>query len=97
MRSMAASSAAANRMRVNVRLVGVQSGNHLWERFEEPVTDLFEMQDGVVARIANTLDTELYADEARRAERSPSPDPANVDALAKLAPRHGCNESLCRR
>jgi TolB-like protein/class 3 adenylate cyclase len=47
-----------NRMRVNVQLVSVQTGNHLWaERFEKPVTDLFEMQDEVVARIANTTNS----------------------------------------
>ena len=66
---------SANRMRVNAQLIDAQSGNHLWaERFEKPVTDLFEMQDEIVARIANTLNAQLIAVEARRAERAPSPD-----------------------
>jgi tetratricopeptide (TPR) repeat protein len=38
------------------------------------VTDLFEMQDEIVARIANTLNAQLIAVEARRAERAPNPD-----------------------
>src|SRR5271163_4618512 len=64
-----------NRMRVNAQLVDAQSGNHLWaERFERPMTDLFEMQDEIVARIANTLNAQLIAVEARRAERPPTPD-----------------------
>jgi TolB-like protein/class 3 adenylate cyclase len=64
-----------NRMRVNVQLIDAQSGNHLWaERFERPVTDLFEMQDEVVARLANTLNAQLLAVEARRADRAPTPD-----------------------
>jgi tetratricopeptide (TPR) repeat protein len=62
-------------MRVNAQLIDAQSGNHLWaERFERPVTDLFEMQDEIVARIANTLNAQLIAVEARRAERAPTPD-----------------------
>ena len=63
------------RMRVNVQLVDAQSGNHLWaERFEKPVTDLFDMQDEIVARIANTLNSQLVAVEARRAGRAPKPN-----------------------
>ena len=62
---------SGNRMRVNAQLIDAQSGNHLWaERFERPMTDLFEMQDEIVARIANTLNAQLVAVEARRAERS---------------------------
>ena len=62
-------------MRVNAQLIDAQSGSHLWaERFERPVTDLFEMQDEIVARIANTLNAQLIAAEARRAERAPTPE-----------------------
>jgi TolB-like protein/class 3 adenylate cyclase/Tfp pilus assembly protein PilF len=66
---------SGNRMRVNAQLIDAQSGSHLWaERFERAVTDLFEMQDEIVARIANTLNAQLIAAEARRAERAPTPD-----------------------
>jgi TolB-like protein/class 3 adenylate cyclase/Tfp pilus assembly protein PilF len=64
-----------NRFRVNVQLIDVENGNHLWaDRFDKPVDDLFEMQDEIVARIANTLDAQLVAAEARRASRSQHPD-----------------------
>jgi TolB-like protein/Tfp pilus assembly protein PilF len=64
-----------NRLRVNVQLVDAVTGNHLWaERFDKPVIDLFDMQDEIVSRLANTLDAELIAAEARRAGRSPHPD-----------------------
>jgi TolB-like protein len=64
-----------NRLRVNVQLIDAETGNHLWaERFEKPVTDLFDMQDEIVARLANTLDAQLMAAEARRAETSLRPD-----------------------
>ena len=65
----------ANRLRVNVQLIDAETGNHLWaERFDKPVADLFDMQDEIVSRLANTLDAQIIAAEARRAERSPHPD-----------------------
>ena len=64
-----------NRMRVNVQLMDAETGNHLWaDRFDKPVADLFDMQDEIVARLANTLNTQLVTAEARRAERAPNPD-----------------------
>ena len=64
-----------DRMRVNVQLVDAESGNHLWaERFDKPVADFFDMQDEIVARLANELNTELISAEARRSERASNPD-----------------------
>jgi TolB-like protein len=67
------------RLRVNVQLVDAETGNHLWtERFDKPVADLLDMQDEIVSRLANSLDAELAAAEARRAERSPHPDATDL-------------------
>jgi TolB-like protein/class 3 adenylate cyclase len=64
-----------NRMRVNVQLIDAEFGHHLWaERFEKPVADLFNMQDGIVARLAGALNAQLVAAEARRAEKVFNPD-----------------------
>ena len=64
-----------NRLRVNVQLIDAETRNHLWaERFDKPVADLFDMQDEIVSRLANTLNTQLTAAEAQRAERSTHPD-----------------------
>ncbi len=66
---------SGNRMRVNTQLIDAESGSHLWaERFDKPVAELFEMQDEIVSRLANTLNTQLITAEARRAERVPSLD-----------------------
>jgi TolB-like protein len=63
-----------NRMRVNVQLIEAETGNHLWaERFDKPLADLFDMQDEIVARLANALNAQLASVEARRAEQAPSP------------------------
>ena len=64
-----------SRMRVNVQLIDAETGNHLWaERFDKRLADLFDMQDEIVARLAGTLNTELVAAEARRAEKVSAPD-----------------------
>ena len=45
-----------NRLRVNVQLIDAETGTHIWaERFDKPVGDLFDMQDEIVARLANQL------------------------------------------
>src|SRR5678816_2627460 len=60
-----------NRLRINVQLIDAETGNHLWaERFDKPLADLFDMQDEIVARLANQLGAQLIAAEARRAERA---------------------------
>jgi TolB-like protein len=47
-----------NRLRVNVQLIDTGNGSHLWaERFDKPIADLLDMQDEIVSRLANTLDT----------------------------------------
>ncbi len=64
-----------NRMRVNVQLVDAETGSHLWaERFDKPITDLFDMQDEIVGRLANALSAQIAAVEARHAEQTPNPD-----------------------
>ena len=58
-----------------IQLIDAETGSHLWaERFDKPLADLFDMQDEIVARLANALNTQLIAAEARRSERAPTPD-----------------------
>jgi TolB-like protein len=66
---------AGNRLRVNVQLIEAEAGAHLWaERFDEPLADLFDMQDEIVAHLSHQLGTQLIGAEARRAERAPHPN-----------------------
>ena len=45
-----------NWMRVNVQLIDAESGNHVWaERFDKSFADLFDMQDEIIARLANAV------------------------------------------
>jgi TolB-like protein/class 3 adenylate cyclase/Tfp pilus assembly protein PilF len=64
-----------NRLRINVQLIEAETASHIWaDRFDKPVTDLFEMQDEIVARLAAALNAQLVAAEARRGERASQPD-----------------------
>jgi TolB-like protein len=73
-----------NRLRVNVQLIDAETGNHLWaERFDKPVADLFDMQDEIVSRLANTLNARLIAAEARRAENTLHPDAMDLYFLGR--------------
>jgi TolB-like protein len=75
-----------NRLRVNVQLIDAETGNHLWaERFDKPVADLFDMQDEIVSRLANTLNTQLLAAEARRAENTLHPDAMDLYFLGRAS------------
>src|SRR5271155_4783139 len=68
-----------NRLRVNVQLIHAETGNHLWaERFDKPLADLFDMQDEIVARLANQLGTHIVDAEVRWAERTQNPDSTDL-------------------
>ena len=81
-----------NRLRVNVQLVDAETGSHLWaERFDKPIADLFDMQDEVVSRLANALDAQLIAVEARRAEHSLHPDATDLVFQGRAWLNNGLN------
>ena len=64
-----------NQVRVNAQLIDAETGGHLWaERFDKPLADLFSVQDEIVASLASQLGAELITNEARRAERAPTPE-----------------------
>ena len=64
-----------NHVRVNAQLIDGETGAHLWaDRFDENIADVFKLQDQVVARLANTLGSELVKAEAEKSTHSGSPD-----------------------
>jgi TolB-like protein len=79
-----------DRLRVNVQLIAAETGTHVWaERFEKPVADLFDMQDEIVSRLANTLNTQLVTAEARRAETTIHPDTMDLYFLGRASVNKG--------
>ena len=72
--------AAGTRVRVNAQLIDAESGAHLWaDRFDSQRGDLFDMQDEIVSRLARTLNVQLTAAEAGRAERLRAQNPDSTD------------------
>ncbi|WP_265441164.1 winged helix-turn-helix domain-containing protein [Bradyrhizobium sp. SEMIA] len=55
-----------NRFRLNAQLTDTETGSHFWaDRFDKRAAELLDMQDEIVSRLANTLNAELIAAEAR--------------------------------
>ena len=53
---------AGNRIRINVQLVNVSDGYHLWsERYDREVQDVFEVQDEISRAIASRLKVDLFS------------------------------------
>lgn len=68
-----------NRVRVNAQLIDADTGAHIWaDRFENDLSDLFKLQDQVVAQLANTLRYELAEAEATRAQGAQNPDAVDL-------------------
>jgi tetratricopeptide (TPR) repeat protein len=64
-----------DRVRVNAQLIDAHSGAHLWaDHFDTARADLLQMQDEIVARLANALGFELLKAETQRSAHSTNPD-----------------------
>jgi serine/threonine-protein kinase len=69
---------APDRVRVSVRLLRVRDGQQLWaEQFDEPLVDIFSLQDAVSERISSAL---LARDDGSLAAMRPKRDTRSVDA-----------------
>jgi adenylate cyclase len=64
-----------NSLRINAQLVDAESGAHLWaDRFDEDMTELFKLQDEVVARLVASLGYVLINAESEKGARSANQD-----------------------
>ena len=70
-----------DRLRVNAQLIDTESDAHLWaDRFDEDRSDLLQMQDAIVHRIAFAIGNKLTTERARKAQaRAANP---NAEDLA---------------
>ncbi|WP_245333947.1 winged helix-turn-helix domain-containing protein [Bradyrhizobium guangdongense] len=84
-----------NRFRLNAQLTDTATGSQVWaDRFDKPAAELLDMQDEIVSRLANTLNAELIAAEARRAERSPRPDAMDLFFQGRALQNRGVTRLL---
>jgi adenylate cyclase len=64
---------AGDRVRINAQLIDGASGEHVWaERYDREITDIFALQDEVIAAIVAALSVELTAAEQTRIDRLPT-------------------------
>jgi len=64
-----------DQVRVNAQLIDADSGAHLWaDQFDTTRANLLQMQDEIVARLANALGFELLKAETQRSAHSTNPD-----------------------
>lgn len=62
---------SGDRVRINVQLIDSLGGGHLWaERFDRQLSDIFELQDEVTARIREALVGQLVTPPPRNRPRS---------------------------
>jgi TolB-like protein/DNA-binding winged helix-turn-helix (wHTH) protein/cytochrome c-type biogenesis protein CcmH/NrfG len=60
----------AQRLRVSARLLRVADGRALWsDDFDEPMANLFELQDNVARKVVSALAVQLSAEQAQRVTR----------------------------
>jgi hypothetical protein len=60
-----------DKVRVNAQLMDAETGTHLWaDQFDEARSDLLQMQDDIVTRVAKSSHFELVAVDATRLTRS---------------------------
>jgi adenylate cyclase len=77
-----------NGLRVNAQLIDTGSGGHVWaESFDEDRTDLLQMEDDIVTRLARTVGIRMISVEAARAAKARPGNPDAQDlALRCIAP-----------
>ena len=69
---------AGNMLRITGQLIETATGNHIWaDRWDCGITDIFETQDEITARIQNAIGGVLVRTEAGQASRSGQ---ANIQA-----------------
>jgi TolB-like protein/Tfp pilus assembly protein PilF len=89
---------AADRVRVTVQLVEVETGTPVWaDRFDGTTEDVFGLQDRVVARIVGALEPSLRRAEVARLHRQPpTAVPRAYEAYLRATARmHPMTEANC--
>ncbi len=75
---------AGNQVRVNVRLVNVQTGSQLWaETYDRKLSDIFAVESEIAKGIAESLQATLTGREEQALAASPTNNPEAYDAYLR--------------
>ncbi len=59
-----------NRIRITVQLIEATTGSHVWaEKYDCLMEEIFEVQDGIIAKIVSAINPELFSAEVRNASK----------------------------
>ncbi len=60
----------AKRVRITIQLIEATTGNHVWaDKYDCALEEIFDLQDGITARIVASISPEVYSAEVSRARR----------------------------
>jgi adenylate cyclase len=61
---------AGDRVRITAQLIDGESGRHVWaERYEDVLSDVFELQERITRQVVGSMVPEIEAEEMRQQER----------------------------
>ena len=87
---------SGDRLRVNVQLIETESDAHIWaDQFDENRSDLLQMQDAIVTRIAHAIGIKMISERARLAQNraaNPSAEDLTFRCSAALMRAHTAPE-----
>src|SRR6478672_1740264 len=64
---------SGNRVRITAQLIDATTGGHIWaERYDSELSDIFDLQDQVTARVVGAIAPKLEQVEIERAKRKPT-------------------------
>ena len=85
-----------DRLRVNVQLIDTESDAHIWaDQFDENRSDLLQMQDAIVTRIAHAIGMKMITERARLAQiraANPNAEDLALRCSAALMRAHATSE-----
>jgi TolB-like protein len=75
---------SGDRLRITAQLIQIEDGFHLWsERFDQRFTDIFAIEDEIVASVVRKLQGELLGEDAPSKVRQPTIDLTAYELLHK--------------
>ena len=78
---------AGESLRINIQLVEAETGHLIWsQRFTGPLSEIFELQDSVVAATASAIEPKVLTAEALRADRKPTTSLTAYDLCLQATP-----------
>jgi TolB-like protein/Tfp pilus assembly protein PilF len=75
---------SGDRLRITAQLIQIEDGFHIWsERFDRQFTDIFAIEDEIVASVVRRLRSELLGEEAPTVIKVPTKDLVAYELLHK--------------